>query len=96
MVWSGLSYRDEKDFCEIWRVLNLSRAYFLFSDYLFMFGHCHLAVGNATDPVPKVGRRRRDVGDHVKNVYSLAEDPLHLVRGKREENLGMHLDKSGM
>ena len=61
-----------------------------------MFGHCHLAVGNATDPVPKVGRRRRDVGDHVKNVYSLAEDPLHLVRGKREENLGMHLDKSGM
>ena len=61
-----------------------------------MFGHCHLAVGNATDPVPKVSRRRRDVGDHVNNVYSLAEDPLHLVRGKREEKRGKDLDKSGM
>ena len=78
-------------------MLNLSRAYFffLFSDHLFMFGHRHLAVGNATDPVPKVSRRRRDVGDQVNNVYSLAEDPLHLERGKREEKRGKHLDKSG-
>ena len=61
-----------------------------------MFVHCHLAVGNTNDPVPQGSRRRRDVGDHVTNEYSVAEDPLHLERGKREEKRGKDLDKSGM
>ena len=81
---------------EICRALNLSRGYFLFLEHLFLFVHCHLAVGNATDLVVQGSRRRRDVADHVTNVYSLVEDPLHLVRGKREEKRGKDLDKSGM
>ena len=81
---------------EICRALNLPRGYFFFLEHLFLFVHCHLAVGNATDPVVQGSRRRRNVGDHVTNVYSLVEDPLHLVRGKREEKRGKDLDKSGM
>ena len=61
-----------------------------------MFLHCHRAVGNATDPVPQGSRKRREIGDHVNNVYALAEDPLYSVRGKREEKRGKDLDKSGM
>ena len=59
-----------------------------------MFVHCHLAVGNANDPVSQGSRKRRD--DHVTNEYSLAEDQLHLVRGNREEKWAKDLDKSGM
>ena len=77
-------------------MLNLTGACFKFTDYLFVFVHCHLAIGNATNSGLQVNRRRREVGDDVTNVYSLAEDPLHLARGKREETRGKDLDKSGM
>lgn len=66
---------------------------YFFADLLFVFVYCYLVACNATNPGSQSGRGRREVGDHVTNVYSLAEDPLHLVREKREEK---DLDKSGM
>jgi len=42
----------------------------------------------------KGSRGRREVGDHVTNVFPLAEDPLHLAQGKRGARPGMDLDRS--
>ncbi|KAL9968113.1 hypothetical protein ACROYT_G026445 [Oculina patagonica] len=72
------------------------------ADHPFVFVHCHVIVCNATDPdsqcakkCPSSGRERRAVTDHVTDVYSLAQGPLHLARGKRDENRDNVLDKSG-
>lgn len=94
----GGDYLDEKDFVlsKIYRVLNLSRVSFKFANDLFVFIHCHLAVGNVTNPGPKRRRRRREVDDDVTNVHPLAEDPLLLAQEKPEEKFGKDLDKSGM
>ena len=81
---------------KIKRVLNLSRVSFKFVNQLFVFIHCHLAVGNVTNPGTKRRRRRREVDDDVTNVHSLAEDPLLLAQEKPEEKVGKDLDKSGM
>lgn len=56
-----------------------------------------MAVCIATDPGSHGSRGRREVGDHVTDVYSWAEnDPLHLARGKLEGKRGNDQDKSGM
>ena len=36
------------------------------------------------------------MSNHVTDVYSLAQGPLHLARETREEKRGNGLDKSGM
>ena len=36
------------------------------------------------------------MSDHVTDVYSLAQGPLHLARETREEKRGIVLDKTGM
>jgi len=90
-------YRDEKDFC-IWFLESAKFVEGLFFYFLIIFlcsFTVDLAVGNATDLVSQGSRRRREVGDHVTNVYSLAEGAFHLARGKREEKRGKDLDKSG-
>ncbi|KAL9968112.1 hypothetical protein ACROYT_G026444 [Oculina patagonica] len=72
------------------------------ADHPFVFVHCHVTVCNATDPdsqcakkCPSSGRGRRAVSDHVTDVYFLAQGPLHLARGKRDEKRENVLDKSG-
>jgi len=74
----------------------LSRACFQFADCLHIFVHCHLAAGKATGQNWQGSRRRREVSDQERNVYSLAEDPLYLAQGKREEKVEKDLDNSGM
>ena len=74
------------------RALKRGRA-----DNLFVFFPCHLAAGNANHPGSQGNRRKREVGGHETNAYSLAEDPLHLAQGKREaEKVEKEVDKSGM
>ncbi|XP_078377377.1 uncharacterized protein LOC144660589 isoform X2 [Oculina patagonica] len=77
-------------------------AFKFIADHPFVFVHCHVIVCNATDPdsqcakkCPSSGRGRRAVSDHVTDVYSLAQGPLHLAREKRDETRGSSLDKSG-
>jgi len=53
-------------------------------------------LGNATHPGSRGNRQRREVGDHLTNGYSLAEDLSHLTRKKREGKRGKDLDKSDM
>ena len=55
-----------------------------------------MAAGNATGSIWHGSRRRREVGDHESNVNSLADDPLHLVQGKREEKDEKDVDETGM
>ena len=78
-------------------------AFKFIADHPFVFVHCHVIVCNATDPdsqcakkCPSSGRGRRAVSDHVADVYSLSQGPLHLARETREEKRGKGLDKSGM
>ncbi|KAL9968085.1 hypothetical protein ACROYT_G026412 [Oculina patagonica] len=77
-------------------------AFKFIADHPFVFVHCHVIVCNATNPdsqcakkCPSSGRGRRAVNDHVTDVYSLAQGPLHLARQKREETRRNGLDKSG-
>ncbi|KAL9968062.1 hypothetical protein ACROYT_G026388 [Oculina patagonica] len=77
-------------------------AFKFIADHPFVFVHCHVIVCNATDPdsqcakkCPSSGRGRRAVSDHVTDVYSLVQGPLHLAREKREETRRNGLDKSG-
>ena len=78
-------------------------AFKFIADHPFVFVHCHVIVCNATDPgskcakkCPSSGRGKREVNDHMGNdVYSLAQGPLHLARGKREEKSDSNVDKSG-
>ena len=78
-------------------------AFKFIADHPFVFVHCHVIVCNATDPdsqcakkCPSSGRGIRSVSDHVADVYSLSQGPLHLARETREEKRGKGLDKSGM
>ena len=67
-------------------------AFKFIADHPFVFVHCHVIVCNATNPAsqcakkcPSSGRGRRAVSDHVTDdVYSLAQGPIRLARGKRE------------
>ena len=77
-------------------------AFKFIADHPFVFVHCHVIVCNASDPGSKcakscssVGRGRREVGDHMTKLYSLAQGPLHLVHQKREEKRASGLDNSG-
>ncbi|KAL9968058.1 hypothetical protein ACROYT_G026384 [Oculina patagonica] len=77
-------------------------AFKFIADHPFVFVHCHVIVCNATNPdsqcakkCPSSGRGRRAVSDHVTDVYSLVQGPLHLAREKREETRGNGLHKSG-
>ncbi|KAL9968065.1 hypothetical protein ACROYT_G026392 [Oculina patagonica] len=76
-------------------------AFKFIADHPFAFVHCHVIVCNATDPdsqcakkCPSSGRGRRAVNDHVTDVYSLAQGPLHLAREKRDEKRDNGLHKS--
>ena len=79
-------------------------AFKFIADHPFVFIHCHVIVCNATDPgsncatkCPSGSRRRREANNHVTgDVYSLAQGPLHLARGKRNEKHRTGLEKSGM
>ena len=78
-------------------------AFKFIADHPFVFVHCHVIVCNATNPGSKCakscsvsGRGRREVKDHVTDVYSLAQGPIHLAPEKREEKRGSGLDKNGV
>ena len=78
-------------------------AFKFIADHPFVFVHCHVIVCNGTDRgsqcakrCPSSGRGRREVSDHMSDVFSLAQGPLHLAREKPEEKRGNVLDKSGM
>ena len=78
-------------------------AFKFIADHPFVFVHCHVIICNGTDPgskcakkCPSSGRKRREVSDHVSDVYFLSQGPLHLARQRREEKSANGLNKSGM
>lgn len=77
-------------------------AFKFIADHPFAFVHCDVIVCNSSDPDSKCakrclqgGRGRREMGDHLGNVYSLAQGPLHLARTERDEKRASGLNGVG-
>lgn len=78
-------------------------AFKFIADHPFVFVHCHVTVCNTTNAASQCtrnclsnGRGKRAVSDHVNDdVYSLAQGPIHLARGKREREEEKAFAKSG-
>ncbi|PFX22810.1 Oncoprotein-induced transcript 3 protein [Stylophora pistillata] len=78
-------------------------AFKFIADHPFVFVHCHVIVCNATNPASQCvkkcsssDREKRAMSGHVTNdVYSLAQGPIHLARGKRERKEKNAFDKIG-
>ena len=63
-------------------------------EHRFVFVHCHVTICNGNELLSECkktcssyngGRlRKREVGDHLINEYSLVQGPVYLVRMKRD------------